>query len=72
MNKTHCIGCYNNFYNGNNGYGIQECWSLKDAKFIKRKRVSINQVPPWTQKAGDYPNCYRESGYVFVGPDQTN
>ena len=70
MNKIHCVGCNDNFYNGHNPHGIKECWLLKNAKLIQRKQVSINQVPPWTQPASTVPNCYKQSGYVFVGPDQ--
>ncbi len=69
MDKKHCEGCYNNDYNHGLG-GAKECWSLKEAKLIKRKRVHINQVPPWTQEAALYPNCYRVPQYVFVGENQ--
>lgn len=38
--RAHCEGCRNNFYNGgNNPHGIQECWSLKDAKVVTRWRI---------------------------------
>jgi len=35
--KKYCIGCRQNFYNGNNSYAIKECWNLKDAKVWWRK-----------------------------------
>lgn len=66
----HCDGCNENFYNGNNPLGVQECWSLETAKLIWRKRVPMDQRPPWTQKARRYFACRREKGAVFVGPDQ--
>lgn len=72
MTKDKCAGCDDNFYNGNNPYDIKECWSLKTAKLIMRKRVHVDQIPPWNQKAQKYPNCYRQRGYVFVRPDQIN
>ena len=72
MDRKHCIGCEDNFYNGNNSYEIKECWSLETAKLIKRKRVSINQMPPWNQEAQTTPSCYRKSGYIFVGEHQTH
>ena len=72
MTKKDCIGCRNNFYNGNNDLGIKECWSFESAKLIMRKRVHIDQPPPWNQKAISKPNCYHEQGYVYVGPNQTN
>lgn len=30
--KAMCSGCRDDFYNGNNGLGVSECWSFKDAK----------------------------------------
>ena len=66
----HCIGCENNFYNGNNPYGIKECWSLKTAKLIMRKQVNINQVPPWKQEPTKVLSCYHKKGYVFINGDR--
>jgi hypothetical protein len=40
-------------------------------RLILRKRVSMSQTPPWNQKPTLLPKCYRQSGYVFVGKDQT-
>jgi hypothetical protein len=71
MTKDKCSGCRNDFYNDHNPLGVKECWSFKDAKLIKLKRVYIDQVPPWKQKAEIYPNCYHEPRYVFVGPTVT-
>ena len=70
MDKTHCAGCHNNFYNGNNPYDVKECWSLKTAKLVKKKKVHIDHVPPWKQPAIKVPSCYQQRGYIFVGPDQ--
>lgn len=70
MDRKHCTGCRDNFYNGNNPYDISECWLLKSAKLVKKKRVDINQRPPWKQPATTVPNCYKEVGYVYVGPHQ--
>lgn len=64
----HCIGCRSNFYNGNNPMGIKECWHLKDAKLVLKKRVSINQVPPYKQSPIKVLNCYEENGYVYIDP----
>lgn len=33
----YCIGCRDNFYNGNNPYGIKECWLLKSARLKWRE-----------------------------------
>ena len=68
--KKHCLGCDNNFYNGNNPYGVKECWSLANAELIMRKEVSINDVPPWKQKARKFLNCYRRKGYCYIDPER--
>lgn len=69
--KTLCVGCRDNFYNGNNPYGVKECWAFKDAKVIKRKQVALDQNPPWNQEAHFEMSCKRVKGYVFVGPKVT-
>lgn len=67
MDKKHCAGCRNNFYNGNNDLGVQECWSLKRAKLKTRY-----QIGTWTPTFREnfvkvrLPNCYRKVGYSFV------
>jgi hypothetical protein len=66
-----CSGCRNNFYNGNNPYGVKRCWSLDNAEVVKRKRVHINQVPPWTQEPIKVLSCFHQQGYVFVNPNAT-
>lgn len=69
----HCSGCRNNVYNqedfgGNMVGGKPRCWQLEDAKLIKRKRVPVDQRPPWTQLAEMLPSCYSAPGYMFVQP----
>lgn len=71
MPVIHCSGCEQNFYNGNNPMGVQRCWNLDTAKRIKRRRVGINDVPPWTRKPELLPSCYQQRGYIFVGPTVT-
>lgn len=63
--RKHCFGCYNDDYNYGLG-GANECWYLDDMKLIKRKKVGINDVPPWTWESEKYPSCYRKNGYVFI------
>jgi len=65
MDKRNCSGCEQNFYNGNNPYGVRECWSFKNAKIVFKKKIHIDQRPPWKQKAIRVPNCYQQKGYVF-------
>lgn len=71
MDAKHCAGCEDNFYNGNNPYGTEKCWSLATAKLIKRKRVHINDIPPWTRTPETLPSCYKQKGYIFVKPEVT-
>ena len=37
--KALCAGCRNDFYNGNNQLGVQECWSFKSAKVCTRYKL---------------------------------
>ncbi len=64
--KSMCAGCWNNFYNGNNPYGISECWNLKRAEVVKRKKIPISLPPPYDHiKPCKVLSCYGEKGYVF-------
>lgn len=62
----YCAGCYNNFYNGNNPYGVKECSYLKTAKIVRRKEVHINQMPPYKQKPIKTLDCYRRPQFVYI------
>jgi len=70
MDKKHCLGCNEDFYNDKNPYGIKVCWNLRDAKLIMRKRVGINERPPWKSKPEKLPGCYRQKGFIFVNPKE--
>lgn len=61
-----CSGCYNDFYNNNNPYGVKRCWSLKDATIVFKKEVHINQIPPFKQKPIKKLSCYRRPQYVYI------
>lgn len=67
----YCSGCYNDDYNRGLG-GAKQCWSLKDMIVIKRKRVHINQRPPWNQEPEILPTCYRVPQFIFARADQTH
>lgn len=63
MNKKNCLGCANNFYNGNNSLGVRECWSLKSAKLVSRITIGNWEEPPYKNKKKiQVPNCYHERG----------
>jgi len=66
----HCAGCHDDFYN-HRGEGAGRCWSLPSMKLILRKEVSIDQRPPWTQKARKFPACYHRERFVYLNPDVT-
>lgn len=75
ITKNDCVGCHSDFYNYGGVTGdTEECWSFKNAKMIKRKKVHINQRPPWNQKATLRPSCYHapNSGYVYVNNNTTH
>ena len=66
--RRYCSGCRNDFYNGNNSYGIPECWSLKTATVVMRRFVHINQVPPWNNRPEWTLDCHRRPQFVSVDP----
>jgi len=68
IKKSYCSGCKDNFYNGHNPYGIEECWALKDAEIVKKKFVPLDQRPPWRMPAETTLSCYRKNGYVALDP----
>lgn len=65
----YCRGCRDDFYNGNNGLGVKQCWSLKSARVVKRWRTGW-----WTQptQPGAFVevktfSCHSEPGrYAFT------
>jgi len=69
INISDCEGCEDNFYNGNNPYGIKECWSFETSKLVWKKQVHISQRPPWKQKPIKVPDCYHIKQYVFVSEE---
>lgn len=69
MDKKHCLGCEEDFYNGKNPYGITECWLLRDGVLGMRRRVRMDERPPWEAKPEKLPYCYRQKGFVFVTPE---
>ncbi len=73
--KSMCAGCRNNRYNHPGTCerpGIdapvtcKECWSYKDAKIVKKKRVPLSQIPPFKQKKESVLNCKSEDGFAYI------
>jgi hypothetical protein len=62
--KSMCVGCYNNFYNGN---GAEGCWDFPSAVVKTRYQIEVCTRPT---EAGAFTkmetlSCYRKSGVVF-------
>jgi len=51
--KSLCHGCRDDFYNGQNPLGVNECWSFKSASVVTRWRIGW-----WT--APDSPRAFRK------------
>lgn len=69
---SHCSGCRDNFYNGNNPYGVQVCWNLKSAVIKKIKFVPWDMRPPWNVPAEKTNSCHSKKGYVAVSAERSN
>jgi len=68
--KHLCLGCENNFYNGNNPYGVDECWSFKKGKVIKRLSIPTHRPPPYDKKDWRYMlDCYHQKQMCYPNPD---
>ena len=63
----YCSGCYENIYN--NTVGVKECWNLKSAKLVMKKKVGLNDVPPWNHIPIKCLSCYHETGYVMISSE---
>lgn len=64
-----CVGCLDDFYNGNNSLGITRCWGLNSATFVKRIEIHVDQCPPYRHKPTLVPSCYSKARHVMVNPD---
>lgn len=68
MDKKHCAGCENNFYNGNNSYGVEKCWSLGDAVLMTRYQISMSAPMDIKNNYSKIklPDCYRQKGSAYL------
>lgn len=67
MDSKYCEGCYCDPYNHGLG-GAAECWSLKTAELEPRRRVALDERPPWLREPETLPDCYHQTGLIFVDP----
>ena len=65
--KANCNGCYYDFYNHSEEEG---CWNFKTAKLMIRKKIGINDWPPWNWRPKKYLSCYTQTGYIFLNGDR--
>lgn len=71
--KSDCSGCENNFYNGNNPYGVEECWSFKTATMVSARDVPVDMRPPYKHlKETTRPSCYKAKRMVRVKKEALN
>jgi hypothetical protein len=71
IDKNHCAGCRNDFYNHGSNSTTGNCWSLDTAKMVWRIPVGNWERPPYLHKKKvKVPNCkHSESGGThFVDP----
>jgi hypothetical protein len=66
--RKYCPGCRDDFYNGKNPLGVQECWCLDGSTVVRKKFVHIDQRPPWTMKPEWTLNCCKRDRYISVDP----
>ena len=75
MKKKYCNGCRDNFYNGNNQFGIGECWNFKSAKVVWRIAIGHWEKPPYTNKKKKrVASCWHGSGsnrIHYIDPDKS-
>ena len=71
MTKSMCSGCEQNFYNGNNPYGVKECQNFQDAKVVKKIFIPIDMPPPYKGfKPESAPSCYDRYRWIKVDADR--
>jgi hypothetical protein len=64
-----CAGCRDNFYNGNNPYGIKQCWNFPSAKVEKRMLIPVDMCPPYDFEPEWVLSCYRPERVCNVKPE---
>lgn len=73
IDKKHCSGCYNDWYNYNKGFNDSPgCWSRKNAKLVSRVLVHIDAMPPYSRKTKKVPSCWRGQRTVAYPKERFN
>lgn len=68
-NKSLCNGCRDDFYNGHNPYGVQECWNYPKAQVVKRLMIPVDMPPPYKFAPRWVLSCYHPERVVNVKPE---
>ena len=67
LDRKHCVGCEDDFYNGNNDLGVDECWCREDAKQKQYLMIPADMLPPYKHMKTEWkPTCFHRKGYVKV------
>ena len=72
LDLKYCKGCRNNFYNGNNPFGVAKCWSREDAEVVWRVRIGNFESPPYlNKKKFKAASCWHAEscGDHFIDPE---
>lgn len=74
IDRKWCSLCHDDYYNSSQTSGSSTgiCWCRDDAKVVWRKEVSIDQRPPYTQKARRFPSCYHRPRYGYINQKDDN
>lgn len=64
-----CSGCRDNFYNGNNPYGVPRCWHFESAKVVKRMMIPVDMRPPYLFEPEWVLSCYHPERTCNVKPE---
>lgn len=74
MDRKHCIGCRDDFYNSRNPLGVARCWNLKSARLVSRIPIGHWENPPYLdKKTKRVPNCWHGEGsnrIHYVDPER--
>ena len=69
--KDMCQGCRDNFYNGNNDLGVEECWCFRGVKVVTRTSVGTWQRPPYKWQPQKVLDCHSPDGRHWLKRDDS-
>lgn len=67
VDRSHCAGCRDDFYNDHNPMGVKECWLLKKAELVIRYRTHRDAMPASKGAFTEVrvPNCMNGNGWYY-------